>query len=151
MSQFVPFHQADPEQSPNAEEAPTMTDANHPGASQAVLQRAVPVLASLDLEATQRFYAERIGFDPVSRYPDYAICARDGVQLHFSLTDDAALPKQTTCRIDVIGIDPLYEELLAAGVVHPNGPLRQQPWGFKEFAVLDGDGNCLKFGERAAV
>jgi DNA-binding transcriptional MerR regulator len=132
----------------NAEEAPTMTDPTDAGAPKITLQRAIPVLASLDLEATQRFYADKIGFSPVARYPDYAICARDGVQLHFWLTDDADIPKETSCRIDVVGIEPLYEEMTAAGVVHPNGPLRQQPWGFKEFAVLDGDGNLIKFGER---
>ena len=102
-----------------------------------VLQRAIPVLASLDLEATQRFYAEKLGFERVSRYPDYAISARDGVQVHFWLTDDADIAKSTACRIDVAGIEALYEQMTAAGVVHPNGPLREQPWGMKEFAVLD--------------
>ena len=132
----------------NAEEAPMMTDPPGSGATKITLQRALPVLASLDLEATQRFYADRVGFTPVARYPDYGICARDGVQLHFWLTDDADIPKETSCRIDVLGIEALYEEMTASGVVHPNGTLRQQPWGFKEFAVLDSDGNLIKFGER---
>ena len=115
------------------------------------LDRAIPVLASLDLEATQRFYADKLGFSPVSKYPDYAICARDGVQVHFWLTDDIDIPKSTSCRIDVTGIDQLYAEMTDAGVVHPNAPLREQPWGMKEFAVLDGDGNLIKFGERVAA
>jgi len=34
-----------------------------------------------------------------------------------------------------------------AGVVHPNGPLRDQPWRIREFAILDQDGNMIKFGE----
>lgn len=38
--------------------------------------------------------------------------------------------------------------MTVAGVVQPNGPLREQPSGFKKFAVLDGDGNLIKFGER---
>ena len=114
------------------------------------LTRAIPVLASLDLEATQRFYAERMGFDPLFTYPDYAISGRDGVQVHFWLTDDAAVPKQTSCRIDVNGIDALYEEMSEAGVVHPNGALCEQPWGMKEFSVLDADGNLIKFGERTS-
>jgi catechol 2,3-dioxygenase-like lactoylglutathione lyase family enzyme len=116
--------------------------------TETTLQRAVPVLPSLDLEATQRFYAEKLGFEPVSRYPDYAVCERGGVQLHFTLTDDERLPKETSCRIDVTGIEPLYAELTAAGVVHPNGPLEVKPWGMKQFAVLDGDGNLITFGER---
>ena len=114
----------------------------------ATLQRAIPVLASLDLEATQHFYATRLGFDALFTYPDYAISGRDGIQVHFWLTDDPAAPTITSCRIDVIGVDALYAEMQAAGVVHPNGALQEQPWGFKEFAVLDGDGNLIKFGER---
>ena len=112
------------------------------------LQRAVPVLASLDIEATQRFYADKLGFTTLGRYPDYAIVARDDVQIHFWLTGDADIPKATSCRIDVTGVDQLYEEMSAAGVVHPNGPLTDQPWGLREFAVLDVDGNMIKFGQR---
>ncbi len=114
----------------------------------ATLDRAIPVLASIDLEATQRFYAERLGFDPVATYPDYAVSARDGVQIHFWLTDDRRFAENTSCRVDVTGIDALYAELSASGVVHPNGELTDQPWGIREFAVLDEDGNLIKFGER---
>lgn len=117
--------------------------------SQTRLTRAVPVLASLDIEATQRFYAEKMGFTAVARYPDYGIVERDGVQIHFWLTDDADVPKATSCRIDVEGVDQLYGEMSASGVVHPNGPLTALPWGLREFAVLDGDGNMIKFGQRA--
>lgn len=119
--------------------------------SPAQLERAVPVLASLDIEATQRFYAEKLGFTAVARYPDYGIVERDGVQIHFWLTDDADIPKATSCRVDVDGVDHLYEEMSAAQVVHPNGPLTDQPWGLREFAVLDGDGNMIKFGQRTAT
>ena len=112
------------------------------------MQRAIPVLASLDIEATQRFYTDKLGFEAVTRYPDYGICARDGVQIHFWLTDDVDIPKATSCRVDVVGINRLYDEMSQAGVVHPNGPLTEQPWGFREFAILDGDGNLIKFGER---
>jgi len=111
------------------------------------LKRAIPVLASVDLDATQRFYSERLGFEAVARYADYAICARDGVQVHFWLTDDPEIPKATSCRIDVDGIDELYRELHAADVIHPNAPLREQPWGLREFGVVDGDGNLITFAE----
>jgi len=114
------------------------------------LDRAIPVLASLDLEATQHFYADRLGFEPIAIHPDYAISGRDAVQIHFWLTDDRRNPENTSCRIDVTGIDDLYQEMLAAGVVHPNGELVDQPWSMREFAVLDGDGNLIKFAERTA-
>lgn len=114
----------------------------------AQLVRAVPVLASLDIEATQRFYANKLGFVAVARYDDYGIVERDGVQIHFWLTDDVDIPKATSCRVDVDGVDQLHEEMNASGVVHPNGPLTDQPWGLREFAVLDGDGNMITFGQR---
>ena len=110
--------------------------------------RAIPKLASLDLERTQRFWSDKLGFERLFTYPDYGISGRDGVQVHFWLTDDVDIPKQTGCRIDVTGVDALHDEMQAAGVVHPNGPLTDQPWGFREFSVLDGDGNLVTFGER---
>lgn len=114
------------------------------------LERAVPVLASLDLDATQAFYKERLGFEPLSRYPNYAIVGRDAIQIHFWLTDDRRFAENTSCRVDVVGIDALYEEMLAADVVHPHGALTTQPWGFREFAVVDADGNVIRFGERTS-
>ena len=124
------------------EEAVIMTESNR-----ATLRQAIPVLASLNLETTQRFYADRLGFDPLFTYPDYAIAGRDGIRLHFWLTDDVDVPKATSCRIEVSGIEALYQELAAADVIHPNGSLTEQPWGMKEFAVLDGDGNLITFSE----
>jgi hypothetical protein len=32
-------------------------------------------------------------------------------------------------------------------IVHPNAPLREQPWGFREFGVIDRDGNLVTFFE----
>ncbi len=117
----------------------------HP--TQAHLRSTVPVLASLDIEATLRFYAERLGFTALARYPDYGIVERDGVEIHFWLTDDPGIPAATSCRINVDGVDHLYAEMSAAGIVHPRGPLTDQPWGLREFAVIDGDGNMIKFAQ----
>lgn len=48
-----------------------------------------------------------------------------------------------SCRIEVTGIDGLYRHRLALGVVHPNAPLADQPWGMREFAILDPDHNLI--------
>jgi len=37
------------------------------------LTRAIPVLASTDLDATQEFYGQRLRFDVVATYDDYAV------------------------------------------------------------------------------
>lgn len=36
----------------------------------------------------------------------------------------------------------------ALGAVHPNGPLTDQPWGSREFAILDPDHNLITLYER---
>jgi catechol 2,3-dioxygenase-like lactoylglutathione lyase family enzyme len=113
-----------------------------------VFTRAIPVLASTDLDATERFYRERLGFSTVAKHPDYLLLTRDAIQVHFWLTDDPSIAENTACRIDVSGVEALHEVLDVAGVVHPAGHLRHQPWGMSEFHVVDDSGNALRFQER---
>jgi hypothetical protein len=51
-------------------------------------------------------------------------------------------------RLRVSGIDDLHEK--CGGHVHPNAPLGDQPWGLREFAVLDPDGNLITLWEPAS-
>jgi hypothetical protein len=74
---------------------------------------------------------------------------RDAVQVHFWKCDDKGIPAVTGCRVGVHDIVALYEELKLKGVIHPNAPLQQKPWGLNEFAILDGDGNLVTFFEPA--
>lgn len=112
------------------------------------LQRAVPVLASLDIDKTVTFYQEKLGFDKIGwKDKDYAVIGRDHVEVHFWKCNNKLFPENTSCYIHVTDVDGLYNELKAKGVIHPNGPLKTQPWGMREFAVLDEDGNCIKFGQ----
>ena len=53
-----------------------------------------------------------------------------------------------SCRIRADGVDQLFAEYAAQGVIHPNGPLRDEWWGDRDFGVLDLDGNGLTFFER---
>lgn len=114
------------------------------------LEHAVPILASLDIEKTVEFYRNKLGFETKYAQPgEYAIVQRDTVQIHFWNCDDKRIPQLTACRVGVNGISSLYEEYRSTQVVHPNGSLGSRPWGTTEFAVLDGDGNCITFFERA--
>jgi hypothetical protein len=45
------------------------------------------------------------------------------------------------------GIVTLYEHCQACQVVHPDGGLREQPWGTREFTILDPDRNAVTFFE----
>lgn len=60
--------------------------------------RCIPILASLDLEETMRFYTEQLGFAGES-WGDYAILRREAMELHFCLTTDRLHPEHTSCYI----------------------------------------------------
>jgi uncharacterized glyoxalase superfamily protein PhnB len=111
--------------------------------------RAIPVLPSTDVAASVAFFRDKLGFetwawdDP----PSYAGVHIGPIEIHISSTDDPQVCKWASCRVDVTGVDALYERARKAGAVHPNSTLSEAPWGFREFAVLDPVGLCVTFGE----
>jgi catechol 2,3-dioxygenase-like lactoylglutathione lyase family enzyme len=108
------------------------------------LKTAIPKLASLDIERSVKFY-EALGFQRIAVHPTLAMVTRDDVDIHFWLTDNPDIPNATGCRVNVGGIDALYQEYLPLNIVHPKDPLGDKPWGLREFSILDLDGNILTF------
>lgn len=110
---------------------------------------ATPVLASLDIEQSVRFYS-KLGFTPVHvMQSEYGIIEADTVQIHFWACKDRRIAEATSCRVQVQGIDALYEKCTRLSIVHPNAPLSSRPWGSKEFGILDPDGNLVTFHQHA--
>jgi uncharacterized protein with ACT and thioredoxin-like domain len=94
------------------------------------------------------FYKTKLGFNKVGYLDDnYAVIARDNFVVHFWKCNDKIYPENTSCYVDVEDIDTLYEELKDFDVIHPNGKLENKPWEMREFAILDLDGNMIKFGQ----
>lgn len=119
------------------------TGGAHPAAR---LRFAIPILASLDIARSVAFAVERLGFEAVSCEPGgYGIVRRDAVVLHYWPCDDRRIAEATACRIVVDDVDALHAQCAPHGIVHPTGPLRDTPWGTREFAVLDPDGNLVTF------
>ena len=112
---------------------------------------AVPVLPAVDLEAAMRFYKGKLGFTEEFRAEGYAALSRDGVEIHLWLCEDRRIAESTSCRINVQGIDELFEECRERDIVHPNGALVTKPWGLREFTVVDTSGNSITFAEEPAV
>lgn len=105
----------------------------------------VPVLASLDLDASIGFYVERLGFAEAARYEDYAIVRRDGCEIHFWACSDRRIAENTSCYVRVADVQALHEELSRNGLQMEPPVVR--PWGMKECHVIDLHGNLLKFGQ----
>lgn len=129
----------------------------------------VPALPVRDVRAAVAHYAERFGFHPLHATDDFAVLVRDGAVLHLwsasdeswrSRPDAGAEPVRSgaesflagtaSCRVDVDDVDALFEELEAAGVLHPasRGGVTTTDLGTQELTTLDLDGNALTFVRR---
>lgn len=108
---------------------------------------AIPVLPVLSIEETLAFFESKLGFGRHIDSSDYAGVERDGIQIHFRLSPDATESLSSGCRINVAGVDELYERSVREGIVHPEGALEEKPWGFREFTIVDPSGNEVVFAE----
>lgn len=112
--------------------------------------KSIPVLAALDLKETIAFYLEKLGFTGSFIVDNYGGVSRDAVIIHFWLCPDAHIAKNTSCRVQVKDVNALYEQYQKQNLIHPNGKIANQPWGNREFAILDNNGNLIWFFEPLA-
>jgi catechol 2,3-dioxygenase-like lactoylglutathione lyase family enzyme len=127
--------------------------------AQARFLAAVPALPVSDQTRAVGFLERALGLvelhDEGGR--GLGILRRDAVELHVWLADGSApgaerhLAGSASCRLEVTGVEQLHEHCQLLGVVHPNAPLRDQPWGTREFAVLDPDNNLIALYERVTA
>ena len=108
--------------------------------------RCIPVLASLDIEESRRFYVEQLGFSEVV-YVDarYLIVRRGEMELHFWLAPDRIHPENTSCYIRGGEVPALFAEYQERGVTGLS-PFLVRPWTMQEFYIRDPHGNLLRFG-----
>lgn len=106
--------------------------------------RCIPVLASLDIEESRRFYVEQLGFSDEC-FDDYLIVKREQMEIHFWLAKDRIFPEHTSCYIRGGQVPALYEEYRVRGVPRLSG-FEVRPWNMKEFYIHDPHGNLLRFG-----
>ncbi|GEM45635.1 bleomycin resistance protein [Deinococcus cellulosilyticus] len=114
---------------------------------------AIPTLPCRSVSTTTEFY-RRLGFEGGAHAfnGDYAILKRGSIELHF-FTHPHLVPTESFagCYIRVNDIQSILEACSASGL--PNAgiprmnPLEDKPWGLREFAVVDPDGNLLRIGQ----
>ena len=107
--------------------------------------RCIPVLASLEIAASRRFYVEELRFAVVYEDGNYLIVRREEMELHFWLAPDRIHPESTSCYIRGGQVPALYEEFRARGVARLSS-FEVRPWDMKEFYIHDPHGNLLRFG-----
>jgi hypothetical protein len=113
---------------------------------------AIPILPSRSLNDTLAFY-RRLGFDcRILCHGDYAILVRETVELHF-FTHIELRPAESSamCYIRVSNAESICRVFASAqlpreGIPRMDG-LQDKPWGMREFAIVDPDGNLLRIGQ----
>jgi len=107
------------------------------------LKRIAPIFAVCDLDASMAHY-QRLGFETRAyEGGGYAFAIRDGIEIHLGLVpDDARCPG--SAYIWVEDADEVAATWRSGGVeVHSP---EDTEWGQHEGAVLDPDGNVIRFG-----
>lgn len=114
---------------------------------------AIPILPSRSLPSTLAFYG-CLGFEGeiLGEGDAYAILTRGDLEIHFFLhTESVPAESWAGCYLRVADVEPLYEAFLAAGLPLRGIPrmvaIENKPWGMREFAIVDEDGNLLRVGQ----
>ena len=115
------------------------------------VDKPIPVLPSRSLVRTIAFY-ERLGFKgQLLASGTYAILTRGLLELHF-FPHAALNPEEcyAGCYMRVFDVDNLHATFASARLPKTGIPrmeeVENKPWSMREFALLDEDGNLVKFG-----
>jgi catechol 2,3-dioxygenase-like lactoylglutathione lyase family enzyme len=118
----------------------------------AAADKSIPVLPSRSLPRTIKFY-ERLGFTGTLLASDtYAILTRGELELHF-FPHPELKPQEcyAGCYMRVSEVDALHSAFKPAGLPGAGIPrmerVEDKPWRMREFALIDEDGNLVKFGK----
>jgi catechol 2,3-dioxygenase-like lactoylglutathione lyase family enzyme len=114
---------------------------------------AIPILPSRSVGDTVAFY-KRLGFEGGVHEFDssYAILKRGTAELHF-FTHQALVPADSWagCYIRVADVDGFYQACSSSQLPSTGIPritaIENKPWGMREFAIVDCDGNLVRIGQ----
>ena len=109
-----------------------------------MMSRIMPELPCDDVPAAVRHYHDVLGFSVNYEQDDLGVMDRDEVRL--LLIARTPLHGIGSASFYVRDVDGLYNELVRSGADVQGEPV-SQPWGLREFRVLDADRNRLTFAQ----
>ena len=112
-----------------------------------MFKKAVTVLPAVNVSDTIEFYKCKLGFTGVN-FGNYAILKYNDVEIHITMTHLKKHFEAASCYIFVDNVEDLYVELAAKELIYCKGLLVNEQKGFKEFSILDNNGNILHFGQK---
>ena len=117
----------------------------------AFLKGIQPIIPVSDLEKSAIFFKNVLGFEIDSSASGFVRVKRDMAVITLVIAGDNV--GQMSCYITVENIEEYHDELEANLKQLPEGryrPLFSQPYGMKEFHVIDLDNLLIFFGEKIA-
>ncbi len=120
-----------------------------------MLARPRYVIAVPDLERSTGYYRDVLGFDVQWQdVPGWRLFVRDACLVMAGECPDAPPARDIgdhsyVAYLEVQDVDALHAELGARGVEVVK-PLRDEPWGLREFGIRTIDGHRMMFGEALA-
>lgn len=130
----------------------------------------ISALPVVDIQKAVVFYQTKMGFHARHQEPSFAILTRGEVEVHLWQACDKGwkfrslflflrpiwsgaetfLAGTASCRVKVEGIDELYLEYKAQGVLHnEHTAVELQHWGHRDLATLDLYSNLITFYEES--
>jgi catechol 2,3-dioxygenase-like lactoylglutathione lyase family enzyme len=135
------------------------------------LSQTIPAMPVRNMPSAVAFYRDRLGFEVLHHDGGFAVLSRGEAVVHLWEASDESwrqrsdVGEKPVCsgaesfiagtasfRVEVKGVDELYDELSRAAVLHPVSRDRvdDTDFGTREFATLDIDGNLVTFFEWVA-
>ena len=115
-----------------------------------VIKRHMYVLAVPDLSRSGAFYREVLGFEVRELAPGWLTYAKDGCQIMAGECRDAIPPRELGDHsyfgyLVVDDVDEYHQRAVAGGTEIVK-PLRDEPWGMREFGLRTVDGHRIMIG-----
>ena len=132
------------------------------------MQKTRPGLPVQSMKQSREYYTYKLGFTIRHQEETFAIAVRDEIEIHLWQAYDKSwkwrsvllflkpiwtgaetfIADTASCRIQVQGINELYEEYKKQGVLHSQDTVvQEQYWGHREFPAVDLHRNLLTFYE----
>ncbi|AKF92512.1 bleomycin resistance protein [Brevibacillus laterosporus] len=120
------------------------------------MMEAIPALPITDMRKSEDFYRDKLGFTVIYHEGGFAILKCHHVEIHLWIASDESWRNRNDlslivsdaesfitgtagCRIRVENIDELYQRIQPLDILHSNGHVKEQPWGDRDFSVLDSE------------
>jgi len=113
-----------------------------------MITRLIPKIFYENMNDALDLFRDCLGFSVLHQEGKLAVVKRDGAMAYLVEDAEYAAKDRPEIALETDTIDELYEEIKSRRpeMLHPNcKEIRKQPWGSREFAVLDKTTVCIIF------